>query len=85
MIPDAMYRKAEQLIAADCFAAWEKANPKATCPSGRPSGHGRKRFKPYASPARADALVKALGTGNAEQVAATMLNQFNHKPSEAEL
>jgi hypothetical protein len=81
MIPDAMYHKAEQLISADCLAAWEKANPKAT----RPSGHGKKRFKSYAIPPRADILVKALGTGDAEQVAAIMLNQFNHKLSEAEL
>jgi hypothetical protein len=81
MIPDAMYHKAHELIAADGKAAWEKANPKAT----RPTGHGKKRFNPYRSSARADALAKALGTGNAEQVAAIMLNQFNHKLSEAEL
>jgi hypothetical protein len=81
MISDAMYNKAEQLIADDAFAAWEKANPKAT----RPTGHGRKQFNAYRIPARADALAKALGTGDAEQVAAIMLNQFNHKLSEAEL
>jgi hypothetical protein len=81
VISDAMYHKAERLIAADCLAAWEKSNPKAT----RQSGHGKKRFKPYANPARVDALVKAMDKGNAEQVAAIMLNQFNHKLSEAEL
>jgi hypothetical protein len=30
-------------------------------------------------------LIQALDKGNAEQVAAIMLNQFNHKLSEAEL
>jgi hypothetical protein len=80
MISDAMYHKAEQLIADDCSAAWEKANPKAT----RPTGHGRKRFNAYHIPARADALAKALGTDDAEKVAAIMFYQFNHKLSEAE-
>jgi hypothetical protein len=81
MIPDAMHAKAEGLMAADAFAAWERANPKAT----RPTGHGRRRFKPYSVPARSEALAKALGTNDAELVASIMLYQFNHKLSEAEL
>jgi hypothetical protein len=81
MISDAMYAKAEELMFADAFAAWEKANPKVT----RPSGIGRRRFKPYTVPARSEALAKALGTSDAELVASIMLYQFNHKLSEAEL
>jgi hypothetical protein len=81
MISDAMYARAKELTSADAFAAWERANPKAT----RPSGTGRQRFKPYSVPARSEALAKALGTNDAELVASIMLYQFNHKLSEAEL
>jgi hypothetical protein len=81
MISDAMYAKAERLMAADSLAAWEKANPRVT----RPTGHGRQRFKPYRVPARSEELAKALGTNDAELVASIMLYQFNHKLSEAEL
>jgi hypothetical protein len=81
MISDAMYAKAERLMAADAFAAWEKVNPKVT----RPSGTGRRRFKPYSVPARSEALAKALGTNDAELVASIMLHEFSHKLSEAEL
>jgi hypothetical protein len=77
MIPDAMYHKAHELIAADGKAAFSKANPK-------PPRSGR-RYKPYSIPARSIQLIKAMDKGDAEQVAAIMLNQFNHKLSEAEL
>jgi hypothetical protein len=81
MISDLMYAKAQRLMRADARAAWERANPKAT----RPTGHGRQRFKPYRVPARSEALAKALGTNDAELVASIMLYEFNHKLSGAEL
>lgn len=46
--------KAHATIARLCFAAWDKAQQKR--------GGGRyRRHRPYAIPAEADALVKALG------------------------
>lgn len=59
-----MWRKAQGLIAADARDAWRQAN------------EGRKRHRPYRLPARADDLVKALGSGDAETVAAIMLYRY---------
>lgn len=77
MIPDEMHRKAHELIAADGKAAFQKANPK-------PPRAGR-RYKSYSIPARSVELIKAMDKGDAEAVAAIILNQFNHTLSEAEL
>lgn len=77
MISDAMYHKAQWLIAADAKVAYSKANP-------RPPRSGR-LANSYRLPARSAALVEALNKGDAEEVAAIMLHQFSHKISEAEL
>jgi hypothetical protein len=74
-ISDAMWNKAQSLIAADSFASWERSNP-------APARHRARRYKPYAVPSRSADLAKALGTGDAEQVAAIMLYQFGCSLSE---
>lgn len=59
----AMWNKAQALIHADCHASWRQAN---ILPNGRP----RKRHRPYSVSPRAQAMVDALGKGDADLVAA---------------
>lgn len=61
-ITSGMWAKAQRLIAEDCAASYRQANPRK----------GRKH-RSYAVPARAKALVEALGRNDAEGVAAIML------------
>jgi hypothetical protein len=70
MIHEAMWNRAQSLMAADCLAAYKKANP-------RHNAHGKRRAKPYVTSQRCIDLAKALGENNAERVAAIMLYQFN--------
>jgi hypothetical protein len=70
MIHQAMWNKAQSLMAADCLAAYRKANPNH-------SPHGKRRAKSYVTPQRCVDLAAALGENNAEKVAAIMMYQFS--------
>ena len=61
-----MWRKAMRVIHEDCHAAWQEENI-------LPNGRKRKKHRPYSVPARAAALVKALGKDDAEAVSALLL------------
>jgi hypothetical protein len=69
MIHQAMWDKAQSLMAADCLAAYKKANPNH-------NPHGKRRAKPYSVPQRSTDLAAALGENDAEKVAAIMMYQF---------
>jgi hypothetical protein len=71
VIHQSMWDKAQSLMAADCLAAYRKANP-------RHNAHGKRRARSYVTPQRCIDLAKALGENNAERVAAIMLYQFNN-------
>jgi hypothetical protein len=70
MIHQLMWNKAQSLIAADCLTAYKKANPNH-------NPHGKRRAKPYATPQRCIDLATALGSNDAEKVAAIMMYQFS--------
>lgn len=56
-------------MAADCLAAYKKANPNH-------NPHGKRRASPYATSQRCLDLAAALGKNDAEKVAAIMMYQF---------
>ena len=66
MISDAMWTKAQAVIAADSRSAYLAAGNR----------QGRKH-RPYALPARAEDLVRALGRNDAEAVSAILLFRPN--------
>jgi hypothetical protein len=58
----AMWNKAQGLIAIDALNEWRKANI-------LPSGKRRKRHRPYSITPRAQQMVAALATADADMVA----------------
>lgn len=66
-IPSQMWAKAQELIAADAYRAWEEKNR-------LPNGRVRKRHRPYTISTRAEMMVKALGSGDAKAVSLLILN-----------
>ncbi len=70
MITQGMWDKAQRLIARDARRAHKAANT-------RRNGKSYKGHRRYSLPARAAALVAALGAGDAAQVSAIMFNQYN--------
>jgi hypothetical protein len=68
--------KADKVIAALCFAAWEQANPR-----GR-NGQRPKKHRPYQVPELASRLVSALGLHDArerEESVKALLLQHNYR------
>ena len=68
-----MWRKAQELIGRDAREAWLSANTSKR-------GKRYRRHRSYALPERAEALVGALGRGDAETVSAIMLYRYHLPP-----